>query len=225
MLDNCKILYLAQRVGLVLTLLLLLNACASTIVVEGEVPQPLVNRLPLTGQMLYSDEFKTFTYIEAEKGRSLKGLDFGAAQTGMFDTVFGRLLTLNSDAGQDIDISIEPQILDFQYTSPRETKLKMYEVWLKYRLRLIDREGQELADWTLKGYGKTPTLSMTTALTAFNMATIVALRDVGAQLAIRFPNQSSIKALVASKQTVPPVAPAESPAGNTETEQVGANNE
>ncbi|MFT5572193.1 MAG: hypothetical protein ACI9FR_001115 [Cryomorphaceae bacterium] len=186
----------ALRLSSALVCITLLSACVSTVTVTGEVPEPLVKRLPIDAKMSYTDAFKEYKYTEAEKGRSLKSLDFSAAQIHMFDTVFGRLLNLVQGEDQLPDLTIEPEILDFQYTAPRETNLKLYEVWLKYRLKLIGRDDKELADWTIKGYGKTPTASFTSASTAFNSATNVALRDVGAQLSIRLPKQSSIKGLL-----------------------------
>lgn len=180
----------------VVTVLALLTACASNVVVKGKVPAPLVQKLPLTGSLSYTENFTGYKYTENEKARSLRSLDFGSAQTAMFDQVFGQLLTLVDAEVASKDLTIEPEILDFQYTAPSETKLKQYEVWLKYRVKITDGQDQELADWTIKGYGKTPTGLLTTASAAFNAATNVALRDVGAQLAIGFPKQDSIKSLV-----------------------------
>lgn len=183
------------RLGLALLCSVLLSACANTVTVKSDIPSPLVERLPISAKMSYTDKFKEYTYQEAEKGRSLKSLDFSTAQVDMFDKIFGRLLNLVSSE-EPVDLTIEPEILDFQYTAPRETKLKLYEVWLKYRLKLTGRDEKKLADWTIKGYGKTPTGTLTSASSAFNAATNVALRDVGAQLSIRLPNQSAIKGLL-----------------------------
>ena len=87
---------------------------------------------------------------------------------------------------------ITPFLLDFQYTAPRETKLNLYEIWLQYRLKIEDANSNEVADWVVKGYGKTPTALLTTPASAFDSATNVALRDVGAQIAIGFRNQPQI---------------------------------
>ena len=72
----------------------------------------------------------------------------------------------------------------------------MYEVWLRYRVKITDSQDKILADWVVKGYGKTPTATLKTTSSAFNAATNIALRDVGAQLAIGFPNQSSVQGLL-----------------------------
>jgi len=177
--------------------LALLTGCASSVVVKPDIPDPLVQKLPLNTSLVYSDSFKDYVYLETEKKRgSLKSIDFTEAQTTMFEQVFSSVTNLVSADDASRNLTIEPEILDFQYSSPTETKLKQYEVWIKYRLKLRNVDGARIADWTVKGYGKTPTGLLTTASSAFNAATNVALRDVGAQLSIRFPRQRVVKTLL-----------------------------
>ncbi|MFT6407987.1 MAG: hypothetical protein ACJAQ6_001403 [Arenicella sp.] len=195
---------------LVLVSLLLLSGCASTIVVKADIPSPLVEKLPLNTSLIYSDKFKDYVYFESEKKRnSLKSIDFTEAQTTMLQRVFSSLTNLVGPTDPSKDLSIEPEILDFQYSAPSETKLKQYEIWIKYRLKLRDANDASIADWTIKGYGKTPTGMLTSASSAFNSATNVALRDVGAQLSIRFPRQRVVKMLL--EGGTPPVIPEPEP--------------
>ncbi len=177
----------------------LLSACANKVTVVADIPTPLVEKVPLNVHMSYTDEFKNHIYIENEKSRSLNSLNFAQAQQDMFDAIFGQLTTLVDAQSVSKDLTIEPEILDFQYTAPAETKLKQYEVWIKYRLKILGSDDAKVADWTIKGYGKTPTALLTSATKAFNSATNIALRDVGAQLATRFAGQRKIKALIDTK--------------------------
>jgi len=180
----------------VLMLLSLLGACANTVVVKGYIPEPLVEKLPLTASLNYTETFKAYTYEETEKRRALKSLNFATAQITMFDNIFSQLVNLVDLDVPGKDLVIEPEILDLQYTAPRETKLNLYEVWLKYRLKITGANNEEIADWVVKGYGKTPTGLLTSASAAFNAATNIALRDVGAQLSLGFAKQDSIARLV-----------------------------
>jgi len=182
-----------------LSALLLLAACSSKVTVVSEIPAPLVPKVPLNVHLSYTDEFKNHIYVEKEKRRALSSLNFADAQIQMFDTIFSGVATLVPADDLSRDVVIEPEVLDFQYTAPSETKLKQYEVWIKYRLKLKASDDSKLADWTIKGYGKTPTALLTSASKAFNSAANVALRDVGAQLATRFGGQRRIKALIAQK--------------------------
>jgi hypothetical protein len=190
--------------------LTLLSGCASSIVVKPNIPSPLVEKLPLNTSMIYSDSFKNYVYLENEKNRNaIKSIDFTEAQTTMFEQVFGSLTNLVELTDPAKNLSIEPEILDFQYSAPSETKLKQYEIWIKYRLKLRNADNARIADWTIKGYGKTSTGMLRSASSAFNSATNIALRDVGAQLSIRFPRQSVVKTLLdgGSPQTIPEPEP------------------
>jgi len=179
----------------------LLTACSAKVSVKADIPQPLVNKLPLSGYLSYTEEFKNYQYKEDEKGRSISSLAFGPAQQEMFDRIFTQLLTVSKTSDAGSDVIIEPEILDLQYTSPKETKLNLYEVWLRYRVKVTDAENKTLADWVVKGYGKTPTATLKTASSAFNAATNIALRDVGAQLAIGFPKQPAIAGLLSKSES------------------------
>jgi len=182
---------------LMLAALAFFGGCASSVVVKPDIPNPLVQKLPLKAGLVYTDTFKDYVYLENEKKRgSLKSLDFTYAQTTMFEQVFGALTNLVEEDDPTRNLTIEPQILDFQYSAPSETKLKQYEIWIKYRLKLRDANDASIADWTIKGYGKTPTGLLTSASSAFNAATNVALRDVGAQLSTRFSRQRVVKTLL-----------------------------
>lgn len=196
---------MARAAG-VLSMLLLLAACSSKVTVVSEIPAPLVERVPLNVYMSYTEEFKNQVYVENEKRRALASLDFADAQVNMFNTVFTGLATLVAVDDPSRDLTIEPQVLEFQYTAPGDTSLKQYEIWIKYRLKLLDSENAKLADWTIKGYGKTPTALLTSATKAFNSAANIALRDVGAQLSTRFAGQARIKALISQKQNNAPVS-------------------
>jgi len=191
----------ARFVGLILVVLLL-SACANNVVVVGNIPPPLVQRLPLTASVDYSEEFKGFMYTENERARTanLKTLNFSDAQIIMFDQVLQQVFTMVGGAVEGVrsDLKISPEILDFQYSAPSETKLPLYEVWLKYRIKVVDSQDQLLADWVVKGYGKTPAGgALASPARAFSAATNIALRDVGAQLSIGFEKQPSIMSLLA----------------------------
>jgi hypothetical protein len=217
-----------RLVSLALLSMGLIGGCASSIVVKPDIPNPLVERLPLNTNLVYTDTFKNYVYVENEKKRgSMKSIDFTDAQTAMFQRVFGSLTNLVETADPSKHLSIEPEVLDFQYSAPSETKLKQYEIWIKYRLKLRDENDARIADWTIKGYGKTPTSMLTSAPSAFNAATNIALRDVGAQLSIRFPQQSVVKTLLdgGAPPTIPEPEskkPVQIAANNSVTEQTAA---
>jgi len=175
-----------------LVVIVSVSACSKSFVVVSDIPRPLIPISPLTAHLKYSDEFKNFEYIDSSKKRALEKVQFGAAQVNLFDQIFSSLFTV-VDESSPADLVIEPQVLDFQYSIPAETKSTQYEVWLKYRLKITNGDNADIADWVVKGYGKTPKSLLVSHLKLFNVASNIALRDVGAQLAIGFKTQPSIK--------------------------------
>ena len=85
---------------------------------------------------------------------------------------------------------------------PEETKIKMYEVWIKYNMKVYDARGSLLADWIITAYGKTPTEFMKSDKTALNEALIIAVRDVGAGLSLRFRHVPEIQAWMGQRGKV-----------------------
>ena len=188
-----KLYIFRQRLFLAVAVLFL-NACSTTTLVKGEFPEPLIEQLPISVAVNYSDEFKQYVYKEEGKNRANRSVDFGEAQVALFTTMFSSMFKHVEFSSEVVaDLNISPEILDFQYTIPRETKVNIYEVWLKYRIKITDQSGEEVDDLVIKGYGKTPTALLKSPVQAFDTATKVALRDVGAQLAIGFKRQPSIR--------------------------------
>lgn len=180
-----------------LSAILFLSACASNVVVKSDFPTPLVSTLPLSGSVTFTEDFRNYTYFESAKARrSLKSLNIAEAQVALFNSVFSSLINIASADVPKLDLNVVPEVLEFQYSAPSETQLKQYEVWIKYRLKINNGLNQKIADWIIKGYGKTPTSLLSSSGSAFNAAATVALRDVGAQLAIQFPRQQVIKQLL-----------------------------
>ena len=184
-----------------LIVVVMVSACSKTFVVVSDVPQPLVTQTNMSAKLAYSDEFRAYEYFEKNKKRGLEKVGFGEAQVSVFDRIFGSMFRLVTGDEQQADIIIEPQVLDFQYSMPSESKSTQFEIWLKYRLKITDRKNQDIADWVVKGYGKTPKTMLGSFLKSFNTAANIALRDVGAQLAIGFRNQPSIKDYLAANAT------------------------
>ena len=86
-----------------------------------------------------------------------------------------------------------------QFSLPSETKLNLYEVWIKYRIGLYDNRGGHLIDIPLTAYGKTPTEFMLGREKAMQSAMDQALRDAGARLALGFPRDQAVQEWLSAK--------------------------
>ena len=86
-----------------------------------------------------------------------------------------------------------PTIEEMQFSLPQETRLDMYEAWIKYKIRLLDTDGNLISEWPLTAYGKTETEFMKNREQGLNGAMELALRDAGAKLALGFPEIVEVK--------------------------------
>lgn len=186
---------------------LLLAGCSANVTVTGKYPEPLSHEIPVVAGLLFDQEFSNYTFAD-DSGRKDVEIKFGDAQTRMFKKVAKNLFSdalvldknlianneldknafhnaLNGKIG-NIDVVIVPHVEEVQVGMPYDTQLKVFEVWIKYNLQVLDRNGDVIADWVMTSYGKTPTRRMTSASKALNEASIVALRDAGVRLVTGF---------------------------------------
>lgn len=192
----------------------LLGACSSNVVVSPPTtfPEPLVEPLAVRLGVHYPEEFKNFVYEQPDKRpnkkkkkkkkkRSKFSVAIGAAQTQLLRTVFGAMFTsvkpveaaeLEAPA-TDFDLLLVPEVLEFQFSTPRVTKVNVYEIWIKYQFSLKAADGEEIATWVLPVYGKTPTKFLKSKDAAVNLATLVALRDCGAAFITGFSRVPEIR--------------------------------
>jgi len=169
------------------------TGCKSTLTVKGQFPTPVVNKLPYTLGVIYDNDFKDYEYTEKDTKRDKWEIEVGEAQLKLFNTVLPAMFTdvvsvpdINNKENSSIDIFFKPRVDELQYNVPAETKLNMFEVWIKYNMKVYDNKGLLLADWILTAYGKTPTAFMQSQESALNEAMVIALRDAGAGLTLKF---------------------------------------
>jgi hypothetical protein len=103
----------------------------------------------------------------------------------MFDEVVF-VDTIEEVQATGADAIFAPAIEEFQLALPAKTKLDVYEVWIKYNMRLLTAEGDYIADWVLTSYGKTPAETFRSTEAAINDAAIVALRDLASSFSLGF---------------------------------------
>jgi hypothetical protein len=179
-------------------LLLLLAGCGTKqVVVEGNFPQPLVSKYPLTVGVWYDPAFREHEFFDEAKGRTDSDwlVRTGEAQVDMWDTLlrglFARVVHLEYPPGEGepppVDVVLAPEVDELQYAIPTQTNIKVYEIWMRYNLALRQPDGAPIADWQMTAYGKTPTAFLQSDEAAVNLAAVMALRDAGANFITSFP--------------------------------------
>jgi hypothetical protein len=187
---------------------LVLASCGvSKVVIEGSYPSPNVAKLPLSLAVVYDEPLRNFSYIEySETGAEEFNIASGASHVALFDAVLPAMFesvveaaSLEEAESLGVDAIFVPAIDEFQLALPNKTKLDVYEVWIRYNMRLVSGDGAPIADWVLTSYGKTPTESLRTADAAINDAAVVALRDLASSFSLNFAQVPEVRDWLASR--------------------------
>ncbi|HAS49853.1 MAG TPA: hypothetical protein DCS33_11330 [Gammaproteobacteria bacterium] len=179
-----------------------LSACGvNNVVIEGSFPTPNISPLPLSVAVFYDPALTEFAYIEySETGAEEYNIASGQSHVELFNAVlpamFDEVVVVGSLEEAEVlgvDAIFAPLIEEFQLALPSKTKLDVYEVWIKYNMRLMAADGEYIADWVLTSYGKTPTESMRSAESAINDAAVVALRDLASSFSLSFTQVPEVR--------------------------------
>jgi len=197
-----------RRSWLLITLTALFAGCANQVVVKGNFPEPVLDKIPLTIGVYYDPEFRSHEFFDEAKSREETDwlVRTGEAQVDMYNTLlpgmFQEVVMLNALPRRDrvetvldenVDAVLVPHVAELQYSIPNHTKINVFEIWMRYRYELYAPDGELLADWTMTSYGKTPTAFLQTAEAAVNLAAVVALRDAGANFAMNFTRVPEVR--------------------------------
>jgi hypothetical protein len=174
--------------GLMITVTALMCGCTANVRVEQEFPAVVSKPHDISAVLVMDKKFRSYQGRPTSKIK----MQFGAAQVDLFGKAFSglfaqlKVVSSKEDAGPDTDLVIIPSVREVQLSTPTESYLNVYEVWIKYNLDIETADGVPIDSWFLPAYGKTPYSSLMSKSTAIEGATIVALRDAGAKLMLDF---------------------------------------
>ena len=180
----------------------LLSACGvSNVVIEGNYPTPNINKLPLSIAVYYDDALRNFAYIEySETGKEEYNIESGLSHMDLFDAILPamfeqviRIESMDQASRMSVDAVFAPAIEEFQLALPAKTKLDVFEVWIKYNMRLLSAEGDYIADWVVTSYGKTPQETFQSVEASINEAAVVALRDLASSFSLSFTQVPEVR--------------------------------
>ena len=172
----------------------LISCGVSNLVIQGSFPTPNINKIPLSVAVYYDDALRAFSYMEySETGREEFNIESGESHIRLFNAVLPAMFEevievegFDDPNVQGVDAVFAPVIEEFQLALPEKTKLEVYEVWIKYNMRILNPSGVSLADWVVTSYGKTPTETFLSVEDGINDAAIVALRDLASSFSLNF---------------------------------------
>lgn len=174
----------------VLAGVILLGGCSSSAQVRIDQQFPPVVSVPraIDVAIVFDPEFKSYVARPNDKTT----IDIGTAQVDLLSTAFRGLfeqvnvVSSREQVAAGTELVIIPTVREVQLSTPSESYLNVYEVWIKYNLEIETVDGVAIDSWFMPAYGKTPDSFMLSRTEAIEEAAIVALRDAGAKLLLDF---------------------------------------
>ena len=103
-------------------------------------------------------------------------------------------------AGLPIDALIEPSIDAFEFSVPNQSQTDSFAVWIRYRIKIFDAEGNQIANWPLSAYGKALSSPMG-GDEALRHAAVLAMRDAAALVILQMDKSTGISALAQARRS------------------------
>ena len=223
------------RTGLFGIIFILLAAgCGSRVRLDPPtIPEPNINRIPVTVAVRLPENFDHFVHKEEVLGREEWTIDLGKSNAVFFEQLLGYMFDTVIMIGPEedayvhtFDALIEPSIDAFEFSVPNQTKTDAFAVWIRYRIKVYDRHGTLVANLPISAYGKSLTTTMGGSR-ALQRAAVLAMRDAAALMIMKFDEQTLFTSL-ADPSTVVPAFVEEDSKNTTEAQAVilgGSSNE
>lgn len=199
--------------------LLAVTGCGGSAVklLNPTIPEPLIDRLPLNVAARYPAVFDNYVHEEKVIGKEKWSIDLGRSNRMLFTQLFGSMFTefavVSDDVDPrdlDIDALIEPSIDAFEFSVPSQSQTDDFAVWIRYRIKIFDGEGVQIANWPIAAYGKSQSTTFG-GDEALQRAAVLAMRDAAALIILQMDKATGISKLSKARETGPAEAPADLP--------------
>ena len=174
---------------------------------DPHIPDPLVDKMPLTVAARYPEQFEHFVHKEKVIGKKEWTIDMGRANSILFNRLFDSMfsdftLIKADDQAEDhqFDALIEPSIDAFEFSVPNQSQTDAFAVWIRYRIKIFDAEGNQLANWPISAYGKSLDPGFGGDDEALRRAAVLAMRDAAALIILQMDKATGISALSEARQ-------------------------
>ena len=216
----------------VVACLAVLSGCVSRVTVNNlNIPDPLIKKIPISVAVKFPDEFEHFVHKEETIGREKWTIDLGRSNTLLFtkllEALFNDVIVLDDSVDPldisawmdfiDIDAVIAPSIDAFEFSVPSQNQTSSFTVWVRYRIKIFDREGEQFANWLISAYGKSQKSTTMSGDDPLHHAAVLAMRDAAALILIQLDKATGISSL--SREPLSNVAINSTPAMSESTLQ------
>ncbi|NIM69118.1 MAG: hypothetical protein GTN86_01140 [Xanthomonadales bacterium] len=180
-----------RTLGVLVAVTLVAAGCAGSsahVRIEPGFPTVVAQPREIHAAVVFQQPFRDFVAQTDAK----TSIDIGAAQVELLGNAFRGLfsrvdiVSAREQLAPGTELVIIPSVREVQLSSPSESYLNVFEVWIKYALEIETGEGVPIDTWFLPAYGKTQDSMLTSRSEGIEEAAIVALRDAGAKLLLDF---------------------------------------
>ena len=142
----------------ILALLLIAAGCSSTvqIKVEEDFPPVLFKPRDIHTTVVFDEQFRTYS---AQPNANVS-IDLGDAQVNLLTKAFAGLfaelevVSAREQVKPDSELVIIPSVHEVQLSTPSDSYLNVFEVWIKYNLDIETVDGDAIDSWFMPAYGE-----------------------------------------------------------------------
>jgi len=170
------------------------------------IPKPLIDQIPISVVARFPEEFDNFVHEEQVIGKEKWTIDMGQANKMLFTQLFGAMFSEFAVISNDVDARelaidalIEPSIDAFEFSVPNQSQTDEFAVWIRYRIKIFDRAGVQIANWPIAAYGKSQTTTFG-GDDALRRAAVLAMRDAAALIIMQMDKATGISKLSAARE-------------------------
>lgn len=200
-LGNLKSIWL-KRISATVLVAVLCGCGGSRVTLKNpSIPKPLIDPLPMSVAARYPANFDNFVHEEQVIGKEKWIIDLGRSNRLLFTQLFGAMFTefVVIEDGVDprdlqIDAFIEPSIDAFEFSVPNQSQTDEFAVWIRYRIKISDSQGVQVANWPIAAYGKSQS-STFGGDAALRRAAVLAMRDAAALIIMQMDKSTGISKL------------------------------
>lgn len=160
-----------------------------------------MDKIPISVAVRYPDEFQHYVHQEQVIGKEKWTIDLGRSNellfTNLFRSMFNDLTIVESSVEPGdlhVDALIEPSIDAFEFSTPTQSQTEAFAVWIRYRIKIFDKEGKQFANWPISAYGKSQSTTMG-GDRALQRAAVLAMRDAAALIVMQLDKTTRISRL------------------------------
>lgn len=184
----------------------LVAGCGSSVILQTPtIPVPLTEKIPASVGLRMPADFQHYVHEEEVYGREQWSIDLGNSNAALFEQLFGYMFDRVTVVGSaddpvnlGLDALIEPSIDAFEFSVPNQSKTESFAVWIRYRIKVYDYNGDEVANWPVSAYGKSQTASLSGSQ-ALQRAAILAMRDAAALMIMKLDEATGISAIASTR--------------------------